>query len=266
MDSERRPAEDLQLLPHFCRLCPTHHFRTEYLQHPAGCAGPATVLVAGDDLHRHQHSSAPCLTWVVPGQWSSRQVSDLRLDRIRYVDAGCDDVQFRRHRQRYRGADSHHSGHRRHPGDRPSGDLDCRRSKHCGAVRRVYLAISQTTFSYDFFQAGVFGAIYFTASLSIQSLSTRIRQNDIRALTQAVELADLERLNRQIIQRMRTGIIVVDPNDVVRMHNQSARALIGTGADDDLQKLPAPLQQVSERMARRQHTPLTAVPCQPGHT
>lgn len=107
-----------------------------------------------------------------------------------------------------------------------------------------YLAISQTIFSYDFFQAGVFGAIYFTASLSIQSLSTRIRQNDIRALTQAVELADLERLNRQIIQRMRTGIIVVDPNDVVRMHNQSARALIGTGAHDDLQHLPAALQQV----------------------
>ncbi len=101
-----------------------------------------------------------------------------------------------------------------------------------------YLALSQTQFSYDFFQAGVFGAIYFAASLSIQSLSARIRQNDIRALTQAVELADLERLNRQIIQRMRTGIAVVDQNDVVRMHNQSARALMGIGAEEDLQQLP----------------------------
>ena len=110
-------------------------------------------------------------------------------------------------------------------------------------AEEFFLAVTQTQFNYDIFQAGVFGALYFAASLSIQSLSSRIRQNDIRALTQAVELADLERLNRQIIQRMRTGIVVVDQNDTVRMHNQSARALMGTGPDEDLQKLPQELHR-----------------------
>jgi two-component system, NtrC family, sensor histidine kinase PilS len=123
-----------------------------------------------------------------------------------------------------------------------------------------YLAISLPTSSYDFFQAGIFGVMYFTASLAIQSLSNRIRNNDIRALTQAVELADLERLNRQIIQRMRTGIIVVDQNDTVRMHNQSARALVGTQGNPNFNHLPTALQEVLNRW--RADTSLRAPPFQ----
>jgi two-component system, NtrC family, sensor histidine kinase PilS len=98
-------------------------------------------------------------------------------------------------------------------------------------------------FEADFFQAGVYGIIYFTTSLVIQRISRRIRANEIQTLTQASELADLERLNRQIIQRMRTGIIVVDPDDRVRMHNQSARALLGTDIGEPLLTLPSPLQR-----------------------
>ena len=105
-----------------------------------------------------------------------------------------------------------------------------------------YLSIAAQNFAYDYFQAGIFGAIYFASAISIQSLSDRIRSNDIRALTQAAELADLERLNRLIIQRMRTGIIVVDRDDYVRMCNQSARALLGISAEADLSVLPEAIQ------------------------
>jgi len=131
--------------------------------------------------------------------------------------------------------------------------------------QEFYLALAQPAVEYDFFQAGVFGAIYFSASLAIQSLSNRIRSNDIRALTQAVELADLERLNRQIIQRMRTGIIVVDPNDAIRMHNQSARALIGNHNSERLEKLPELLQDALQ--AWREDANHRALPFQIGpHT
>jgi two-component system sensor histidine kinase PilS (NtrC family) len=131
--------------------------------------------------------------------------------------------------------------------------------------QEFYLALAQPAVEYDFFQAGVFGAIYFSASLAIQSLSNRIRSNDIRALTQAVELADLERLNRQIIQRMRTGIIVVDPNDAIRMHNQSARALIGNHSSERLEQLPQLLQDALQ--AWREDANHRALPFQIGpHT
>lgn len=106
-----------------------------------------------------------------------------------------------------------------------------------------YLSISSQQFAYDFFQAGIFGAIYFASAISIQSLSARIRSNDIRALTQAAELADLERLNRLIIQRMRTGIIVVDQDNHVRMRNQSALALLGISSQAEPAVLPQPLLQ-----------------------
>ena len=126
-----------------------------------------------------------------------------------------------------------------------------------------YLAISFSEPNYDFFQAGVFGAIYFALSLAIQRLSNRIRENDIQALTQAAELADLERLNKQIIQRMRTGIIVVDKDSQVRMHNQSARSLIGAAADEPLRQMPVSLDETLTRW--RTDTNYRAAPFKVAH-
>ncbi len=93
----------------------------------------------------------------------------------------------------------------------------------------IYLAIS-TLSSYDgVFQAGVFGVLFFTVAQTIHSISARLRASELQSLTQAAELADLERINRRIIQRMRTGILVVSGDNSVRMGNQSAYALLGIG-------------------------------------
>ena len=83
----------------------------------------------------------------------------------------------------------------------------------------------------DFFQAGILGALYFAAALAIRSVSRRMRVNEIRSLAQAAELQDLERINQLIVQRMRTGIVLVNANNHVRMANQSARALLGRNVD-----------------------------------
>ena len=92
----------------------------------------------------------------------------------------------------------------------------------------IYLAIGSKV-SYDgVFQAGVFGVLFFTVAQAINSISARLRASELRALTQAAELADLERINRRIIQRMRTGIIVVSDDNSVRMGNQSAYSLLGS--------------------------------------
>lgn len=106
-----------------------------------------------------------------------------------------------------------------------------------------YLSLSAPELHDDYFQAGILGALYFTASLSIQRISRRVRMNDIRALTQAAELADLERVNRQIVQRMRTGIVLVDHEHQIRMANQSALALMGQMQDEATTELPPPLKE-----------------------
>ncbi len=108
--------------------------------------------------------------------------------------------------------------------------------------QEFYISLSAPELHDDYFQAGILGALCFAAAVALQSLSQRVRDNDIRALTQAVELADLERVNRQIIQRMRTGIVVVDAANRVRMANQSARALLGVPSEEDLTLLPEQLE------------------------
>jgi len=116
-----------------------------------------------------------------------------------------------------------------------------------------YLSLSAPQLHDDYFQAGILGALYFAVSLGIQTLSRRIRDNDIRAMTQAAELADLERVNRQIVQRMRTGILLVDQANQVRMTNQSARALLGEVQNEELAELPEALTDHLEAWRENHH-------------
>ena len=119
-----------------------------------------------------------------------------------------------------------------------------------------YLSLSSS--NDDFFQAGILGGLYFTAAYSIRYISRRVRMNEIRALTQAAELADLERVNRQIVQRMRTGIVLVDGANRIRMANQSARALMGQMQDVQTTELPAALEE--HLLAWRRDTQLRLPP------
>ena len=105
-----------------------------------------------------------------------------------------------------------------------------------------YVSLMPPDYRSDYFQAGILGAIYFATSIAIQSLSSRLRRTEITSLSRAAEVADLERVNRSIIQRMRTGIIVVDKEDHPRVLNQSARSLLGLAAQDEFAPaLPQPL-------------------------
>ena len=121
-----------------------------------------------------------------------------------------------------------------------------------------YLSLSTPALHDDYFQAGIFGALYFATALSIQAISRRVRDNDIRALTQAAELADLERVNRQIVQRMRTGIVLVGHDNHIRMANQSALALMGQIQEEGATELPEAL--LSHLLEWRRNTQLRITP------
>ncbi len=112
-----------------------------------------------------------------------------------------------------------------------------------------FLAFERNASFDGVFQAGVFGVLFFTVAIAIHSISRRLRESELVSLTQAAELADLERVNRRIIQRMRTGILVVGDDNAVRMGNQSAYSLLGMGGsasaeeDNDAQR-PVVKQQL----------------------
>ncbi|HEY0962690.1 MAG TPA: ATP-binding protein [Pseudomonadales bacterium] len=75
-------------------------------------------------------------------------------------------------------------------------------------------------------QAGLLGFTLFATSLSLQYLGGRIRQKDAITHAQAASIRSLQEINQQIIERMQTGIVVVDQEARVLNFNDSARKLL----------------------------------------
>ena len=111
--------------------------------------------------------------------------------------------------------------------------------------QELHLALLGGVTAPNFFEAGVLGLLLFAFALLVQNLSSRLRDNEMKALTHAAEVADLERINKQIIQRMQTGIVVVDNKDRVRMQNHAAGGFLGRG--EGRERLPQPLQRALEQ-------------------
>jgi len=76
-------------------------------------------------------------------------------------------------------------------------------------------------------QIGVLGIGLFTTSFLIYGLAKRIRQTEELAERRGSEVERLARLSALIIERMQTGVVVLDRYGNVRLTNDTARALLG---------------------------------------
>jgi len=92
----------------------------------------------------------------------------------------------------------------------------------------IYLYLSTFALENYYVQAGLLGLTLFATSLSLQYLGGRIRQKELINRIQARSILSLQEMNQQIIQRMQTGIIVVDTNTRVLNCNDAARKLLTT--------------------------------------
>ncbi|MDX1590137.1 MAG: ATP-binding protein [Oleiphilaceae bacterium] len=93
-------------------------------------------------------------------------------------------------------------------------------------------------------RAGFLGLIYFAAAFVLQNISRRLVRSEALAQDRARSIAELEQLNHQIIQRMRTGILVARHNGDIRLANAAATELLqGKEADHPPPAhLPQPLK------------------------
>lgn len=120
-----------------------------------------------------------------------------------------------------------------------------------------YLSLSTPSAAQSYLQVGVLGCIYFAVALFVQRVSKRLRQSESLAHQQAASLASLEKLNQLIIQRMRTGILVVGRRQKVLLANEAAAQMLGKpimrGMDlDDLAiGLPQRLRQWQDNPSTR---------------
>ena len=92
-----------------------------------------------------------------------------------------------------------------------------------GAYR--FFVLSQDNKS--LFASGVLSGLLFFTSLLFQYLTRKIRLSHAEAQAQAAQAAHLQRLAQLIIERMRTGIIVLDKDQRIELINQAATKLFG---------------------------------------
>ncbi|MES2820545.1 MAG: ATP-binding protein [Pseudomonadota bacterium] len=92
-----------------------------------------------------------------------------------------------------------------------------------------YLSIGRPAAAAQYVQAGALGALCFAAAVFAQGLTRRAQISESLAEQRATDVANLEALNAQILQRMRTGILVLDTQHRVLLANQGAQNLLGRG-------------------------------------
>lgn len=90
-----------------------------------------------------------------------------------------------------------------------------------------YISLSRPATAGLYVEAGALGALCFAAALIIQALSRRLQQSETLARRHAADVADLQALNALILERMRTGILVLDSRHHVLMANHSSLTQLG---------------------------------------
>ncbi len=104
---------------------------------------------------------------------------------------------------------------------------------------QVYAQINHSFATTAYTHAGLLGAAYFAMAIVAHVLSLRVHKSEALATQRQLDLANLEELNAYIIQRMRTGVMVIDDGCDIRLMNGAARELLGIRPDSPGQPLDA---------------------------
>ncbi|MFT4615255.1 MAG: two-component system sensor histidine kinase PilS (NtrC family), partial [Bacteroidia bacterium] len=90
----------------------------------------------------------------------------------------------------------------------------------------AWLILQGVRDSSSLFPAGLLGLLIFGVSLMVQPIAHRLGRAEELARNRASDLYSLQRLNEQIVQHMRTGILLVDHDGIVRIMNKAALGLL----------------------------------------
>ena len=115
---------------------------------------------------------------------------------------------------------------------------------------QIYAEINHSFATTAYTQAGLLGAAFFAMAIVAHVLSLRARKSEALASQRQLDLANLEELNAYIIQRMRTGVLVVDDGCHVRLMNEAARDLLGAPMNQTEQSLAATSMELRESLRR----------------
>ncbi|MEO0436031.1 MAG: HAMP domain-containing sensor histidine kinase [Pseudomonadota bacterium] len=98
--------------------------------------------------------------------------------------------------------------------------------------------------------AGLLGILIFVVSGIMQLIALRLGRAEAIATERSTDLYRLQRLNEQIVQNMRTGILLIDGDDRARVMNAAAGKLLDPTRPVILEQ-GRPIEDYSDELARR---------------
>ncbi|MCP5327698.1 MAG: PAS domain-containing sensor histidine kinase [Steroidobacteraceae bacterium] len=94
-------------------------------------------------------------------------------------------------------------------------------------AQQIFGQLAGSASAADYPAAGVLGAIIFLVALGAWPLANRLRESEALVKRQEIDLANLAQLSQYIVQHLRESILVVDPEDRIRLINESAAQMLG---------------------------------------
>ena len=107
---------------------------------------------------------------------------------------------------------------------------------------------SMSTANYT--QAGLLGAGFFGTAILAHELARRLQESEALAQRRGVDLANMAQLTEYIIQRMQTGILVIDNHHRIRLANESAHQLLEIPRDTEGQSIDILLPMLGELVTK----------------
>ena len=123
---------------------------------------------------------------------------------------------------------------------------------------QLYAEFSELSRESTYTQAGLLGLTLFITAIVAHLFAKRIRESEALAKERGVDLANMAELTEHIIQRMQTGILVVDGEEQVRLINESAWYMLGMPSIAGRPPLHEIAPALANQLARWQHDPEAA--------
>lgn len=109
-----------------------------------------------------------------------------------------------------------------------------------------YYVISAPASNYTY--AGILGLIFFSTAIISHKLTLRLKETEALAVKRGVDLANMAQLTEHIIQRMQTGILVVDSENDIRLINESAWHMLGMPSTNKPPNLSTIIPELSRQI------------------
>ena len=115
-------------------------------------------------------------------------------------------------------------------------------------AQEVYVQFYRFSPLPNYTHAGFLGITFFMTAFLGQVLAAKVQKSEALAEQRAIDLKNLGLLNEYIVQRMQSGLVVLDENYQIRLLNEAARHLLGLEEHRHYQRLKISAPELFEHL------------------